>query len=569
MATDIKGEIRRSQLITTYGVGSVVAIDDESFMVVGTDRWRSGLIDLHEPRLERRLQVDGFRLPPSSDDLSDIPVVRFPKWTHCPTCKRLDDHGKLGSIFKNTCNSCGSRLVPSRFVICCEAGHIDDFPWFQWVHSGSPRNEGSHRMSIATTGTTASVGDITVSCECGKKATLEGVFGREAMRGVAGCKGRRPWLTTDDDDCDQLPRALQRGASNVWFSVTHSAISIPPWSIGAFKVLNRQWEVLRYLTDDISLTTVIKGMGLSEGTGYSTEDLVAVIKQRQAGEVGNIGDQAELPDLKKDEYRALIGSTPEMDREQDFVCLPGTVPASLAPWISRVNLVTRLRVVRALETFSRIVPHGGESGGGQPLSESKLNWLPAVEINGEGAFFEIDGDALRRWESEPEVIQRVAEVNRRHQRRGAPGNARTITPRLMMVHTLAHAVITQWALNSGYPTASLCERIYVDEEMAGFLIYTATSDSSGSLGGIIAEAEEEPLSRNFHEAITRASWCSGDPLCVESTSSGTDGLNLAACHACALLPEVSCEEMNTLLDRALLVGLNEAPKIGFFRDLVR
>ena len=31
----IKGAVRRSQLITTYGVGSVVALGDESFMVAG------------------------------------------------------------------------------------------------------------------------------------------------------------------------------------------------------------------------------------------------------------------------------------------------------------------------------------------------------------------------------------------------------------------------------------------------------------------------------------------------------------------------------------------------------
>ena len=70
---------------------------------------------------------------------------------------------------------------------------------------------------------------------------------------------------------------------------------------------------------------------------------------------------------------------------------------------------------------------------------------------------------------------------------------RDITPRLMLIHSLAHAVIDQWALDSGYPASSLRERLYADEDMAGFLIYTATSDSAGSLGGVVAEAEPSRL----------------------------------------------------------------------------
>jgi hypothetical protein len=142
---------------------------------------------------------------------------------------------------------------------------------------------------------------------------------------------------------------------------------------------------------------------------------------------------------------------------------------------------------------------------------------------------------------------------------------RSVTPRLVLIHTLAHAMIDQWALDSGYPASALRERLYANENMAGFLIYTATSDSAGSLGGVIAEAEPARLSASVRELYARATWCSADPLCIESGPNGVDGLNLAACHSCMLLPEVSCEEMNTLLDRALLVGTPEAPEIGFLQ----
>ena len=69
----------------------------------------------------------------------------------------------------------------------------------------------------------------------------------------------------------------------------------------------------------------------------------------------------------------------------------------------------------------------------------------------------------------------------------------------MLIHSLAHAVIDQWALDSGYPASSLRERLYVDDDMAGFLIYTATSDSAGSLGGVVAEAEPDRLEASFRE----------------------------------------------------------------------
>src|SRR5262249_49370167 len=96
----IKGAVRRSQLVTTYGVGAVVALADESFMVTGIDRWGIASPNLHEPRLERELMVHGFVAPPATDG-ADIPVVRFPRWYSCPKCRRLDEHRKLTTFESN------------------------------------------------------------------------------------------------------------------------------------------------------------------------------------------------------------------------------------------------------------------------------------------------------------------------------------------------------------------------------------------------------------------------------------------------------------------------------------
>ena len=563
-----KGEIRRSQLITTYGIGSIVAVEDESFMVAGIDRWESGPPNLHEPRLERQLRVNGFRVPPASESGPDIPVVRFPTWAHCPSCKRLDRYDRLTSIFRNECNACGIALIPSRFIICCVNGHVDDFPYFNWVHAGSPRLDGEHRMTIDSTGDTASLADIVISCTCRKRATMETAFYKTAMKDVTPCLGRRPWLSENDTTCDQMPRTLQRGASNVWFSLTHSAISIPPWSEGAFLVLNKHWEILRHLHDKEALRGVLESMQLAKGTIYSTDDLVAAVIQRRVGETADEDDATRS--LKRDEYLALLNGRPEQSRDQQFVCVPAAeVPVSLSGVIEHVMLVKKLREVRVLESFSRVTPpESGPAAPRPPLFDTHPGWLPAVEVNGEGVFMTLSSHTLECWERDERVVKRVRQINDNYRARFAAHGGqpdRDITPRLMLIHSLAHAVIDQWALDSGYPAASLRERLYVDEEMAGFLIYTATSDSAGSLGGVIAEAEPGRLEASFRELAARTSWCSADPLCVESGPNGVDGLNLAACHSCALLPESSCEEMNLLLDRALLAGLPSAPDLGFLQ----
>ena len=114
--------------------------------------------------------------------------------------------------------------------------------------------------------------------------------------------------------------------------------------------------------------------------------------------------------------------------------------------------------------------------------------------------------------------------------------------------------MTELSLDAGYPVASLRERVYSGEGQSGILVYTASADSAGSLGGLSAQSQPDRIWAVVQNAIRRARWCSSDPVCIESTGSGADALNLAACHACVLLPETSCERMNHVLDRATLVG---------------
>lgn len=151
-------------------------------------------------------------------------------------------------------------------------------------------------------------------------------------------------------------------------------------------------------------------------------------------------------------------------------------------------------------------------------------------------------------------------------------DAHEISPRFVLLHTLAHLLINQLTFDCGYSSASLRERLYASTDphmpMAGVLIYTANGDSEGTMGGLVRMGKPGNIEPVIHKALLGAQWCSADPVCMEvgsQSGQGPDSCNLAACHSCALVPETACEEFNRFLDRGLVVGTPDDPSLGFFR----
>jgi hypothetical protein len=551
-----------------------VAVGDESFVVAGIDFWNVDGPNLHEPRLEKDLQVQGFVTPPASDDEKhpDVPVVRFPRWHSCPSCHRLAPHHLFTTFDGNQCGLCEELLIPSRFIIACPRGHIDDFPYYAWVHAGTTSSPGVvHDLRLETAGLSASLRDVVVACSCGKEMTLEGAFRSTALRGVSRCGGERPWLGQEaKEHCEETPRTLQRGASNVWYPALRSALSIPPWSEGAYRALNKYWFIVKAVPTD-ALRATIAGLGIAAKVGYSVDELVEAVIARKADEGAGGADEI---DLRRQEFDALVRGRPELSSGQDFVCVPvRTGDAPIASWFDLVMTVPRLREVRALDAFTRVIAPEPSDPPERRASVylTDPGWRPAMEVAGEGVFIRLSTSRLQEWEGRREIKQRAGVLDQRYRAKfadlGKPAD-RQITPRFVLLHTLAHLLVSQWSLECGYPAASLRERIYADSAMAGILIYTATSDSAGSLGGVVGLAEPNRLESAVEEMLARAAWCSSDPLCGESEGSGVDSLNLAACHACSLLPETSCEEMNLLLDRALVSDVPGAQGFGYFTSQV-
>lgn len=563
----LAGSARQSQLVTTYGVGSIIPTRDSSFMVMGLDHWdeRRSQVVL-EPRLAKSLGVSLFRSPPSGGSRGDVPVARFPLTHYCPACRALGGPGRFRDEgAKLSCTSCERDVTPSRFIACCESGHIEDFPFQAWVHRGSRGPVEGHVLSMRSLGRSSSLGDIVIQCSCGQSASMKGALGRMGLAGLAKCRGQRPWLESDSDEKCEMPlRGLQRGSSNVWFAEVRSTISIPPWTSPSAAYVEHHWEVLQDLDDEARQSLFERKADASRE--LVLDELVAHVRRRR-GLVEAVAPTDE--DLRADEYRALESASGEGARDSSFLAETVRVDESLSRLVNSVSKVSRLREVRALHGFARVSPGGGTSGP-SPLSEHVTHWLPAVEVHGEGVFLRLDSKNIDQWSRQVPIAARLSKLETAKSNVSDDGRVRHIpdaSTKRIGLHSLAHALMIELSLYAGYPIASLRERIYADAEQAGILIYTASSDAAGSLGGLAALSEHSTLARVIAAARERSTWCSSDPVCVESTGSGLHGLNHAACHACLLVPETSCEYGNMLLDRVSVVGGPESRGLGLLSAL--
>lgn len=558
---ELVGRARRSSLISTFGVGSLFPIESDSVMICGLEEWpRFGPV-LREPRLEASLGVERFRLPTSGDSYGDVPVVRFPNWAFCPKCRRLDLVWHLTDKSR-TCTSCNvGTISPSRFVACCPNGHIEDFPYSRWVHGADELSGDNHRLWLRSKGESSALADLVVECSCNKKRSLDGAFDFDALRDVKGCAASRPWLPsakTDPNGCREGLRTLQRGSSNVWFASTRSAISIPSVRERARKFIEPK---LKGLDPDVDV--LVAASMYKPPPGLSKQDLIDAAK-----DLTSPAASAYRPtdaDLRAEEYKALVnGLADGEDGSDQFVCTEVDLTDSGVPEvIAQVSRVSRLREVRALAGFSRVTPGVGadtDDGNGDnplaPLSAQPKNWLPGMEVLGEGIFFRLDEEKLAAWCASQLAGDRLRPILASQEALKSTSLAATIqvSPRMLLLHSLAHSILDECSLTAGYPTASLRERVYAEEGQAGVLIYTATADSAGSLGGLAALSDATRFGNVFESAMQRAGWCTSDPVCIETHTSGVDGMNRACCHACLLLPETSCERFNLVLDRRCLVG---------------
>ena len=593
--TDDYVSVRLSHLLRECSVGAIVRDGADSLLVVQDIRtWDRPGNDPKEreiryvDRVRSALGIDkALRSPPRATErdgttLGWIPALRFPTWMRCLQCGLLHPAPWRSPRGASSCwggegksGECGGRLEQVPWVLVHEEGYLADVPWHDLAHTDTrdprrrrcraDRTEPYLRLSDTPTGRLIT---------CGRcQASREMRFGSLPRTAFPPGAWQQPWFREPPAQSPKEPAwVMEINDVRVHYPVTGTALVIPPESrIRRGTVLDRLYGSARNQDRIRSARNSLARMGAVRQvaseyrcTPQQIEDALAKIDDGYP-----LYDQRiSAGDLMADEYRALSESIPDLREDEDFVtehrtdewralrdALDADGVRRVASTVSRLVAVDKLKEVMVLKGFQR--------AGGRPTPPDltgESDWLPALELYGEGIFFTLDEALLRRWEAGETVQQRAEAFARRYDHRNGqatPEGHVEVSPRFLLCHTLAHLVIRRLEAEAGYPAAALRERIYSGTgkaPMAGILIYVAVADEEGSLGGLMELAQPERFLRLLTAAFEAATWCSLDPVCAEQEGHGPDLLNRAACHACALVPEPSCSIGNVLLDRVFITG---------------
>lgn len=605
------GDLRPSQLLLTYGVGAIIDLPHMSALVMGLDDWNTqSAEEIVEPRLLQAIQsVMGPRvqrlLSPPIDESSQqgftqvgVPVAAFPRWMVCPACRllapvdsgffqlRANPYHPERTCFRHI--NCGKAkvppvVVPSRFLVACEAGHLDDFPWHHFVHGDRPCKSVLHMNEIGVSGEPSS---IRITCQsCNANRSMRDAFAsdeatEEGRSYRPHCSGHSPHLRKfAKKKCQYPARTTLLSASNTWFPLVYTTLSIPEADDILGQLIEEQWSIFQAaLNIDMLRSFMHLPMLHYRIGGYSVEAIWQRIEAKRQATPASV----RPGDLKQPEWEVLSNPlhAPHTD---DFEVVPADVPEGYTDQIQQVVLVERLREVRALTGFTRIESLSDYAEDEElpkdhimKLANKTPEWIPAAEVRGEGIFIQFREDVLQDWLRKA-VVQRHNDMFRDAHRRWREArhldNPEANYPELryVLLHTFAHALMRQLTLESGYAAASIRERIYAAPPtaeggpMAGILLYTAASDSEGTLGGLVNLGRQ--LGFHIDGALDDMQYCASDPLCAEHVSLDDNTLHGSACHACMFVPETSCERGNRYLDRSLLIRTVERDDLAFFHKI--
>lgn len=575
----VVGKVRQSQAITTFGIGSMVDFINHTVMMRGLDHWdwwQDDKFKIHNANLENLLGVQYFVKPKTSvkeyaweKDNPDVPAELFPKWLYCPHCQSLKKaikknfkNGKF-KCYSTKCHDKNHYLLPSRFVLVCPNGHIEDFPYKWWVHEAQGKTcdceNPSFRMYYV--GNKTDMDSLFIECEsCGTRRSMKGVSSKTAFSKYS-CTGQRPWLG-DREEChaSEEHKFMQmriRNESSVYFPCTISALTIPPWSSKVAKEISKYLGIMKL--DESQKKYIVEKVKKDKFPYMNDVDIRSVLDRL----IESRDDKESMQDIMEDEYSAILSGAGSMDSD-DFVTHDEEVPNDYAHIIERVIAVDRLTEITAMVGFSRLTSnYGVDDPNLAPIAKIKKEWLPGIEQKGEGIFIKFDQDILDRWSKKYEKY--YSDMGQRL--RDSLFTNERFSPQYVFLHTFSHLFIRELSNMCGYSSASIKERIYSTyqgsaKKMSGILIYTSTSDSDGSLGGLTEQAKSVNFDRVLKSMLERGRWCSSDPVCYCSKEQGFMSLNYAACFACALLPETSCEFRNALLDRCSVVGKPDDEELG-------
>jgi len=620
------GELRQSQLLTTFGPGSMVDLPERSVIISGLSFWKGEKRYIREERLAYKVNrslrdqiaegqsVKLFAPPKKSNDLqapmTGVDAFVFPTWFLAQVDRPFELNGKVyrtrplvpwravkgGFKFEGK----STQAVPVRFVQACPNGHLSDINWNAFVHNDF-QSKCRGQLWLDEAGSGNDFEEIFVRCEqCEERRPLSQAKVPNS-RVFGPCEGHRPWLgphgretcrryqVTDTGEIiatnqPEYGRLLVRSASNAYFSQILSVISMPDKDAELKRAVDRFYEEDLQFTEDVAdVKKELRKPKFADLVEFGEEAVWGEIQRRKAGQ------QSPDKSIKQVELEALLSCPEEKGKEvaSNKVFQGYTRPtASLAPkwrdFIDRVVLVHRLREVVALIGFTRFeaaMPNiEGEIddlaiGVRRAALDYEPEWVPAIENLGEGVFISFKKERIEAWLKNKPVLEQEKSLEKGFRKwaeeRGIP-NDRINFPgaAYIMLHSLSHLLITSVSLECGYASSAIKERIYAFPDIGyGILLHTGTSGSEGTLGGLVEVGRR--IEHHLGKALEQGRLCSNDPVCAQHKPDNAQEarfLQGAACHGCLLIAETSCERRNEMLDRALVTSTVEGLGAEFFPD---
>lgn len=582
--------VRFSHLTKYASVGAIVRGQNDVLMFVkDISNWPvDKMLELHAvERVKKYFSITSrLMMPPEAtiDHNSKvqggvIPTEVFPKWMVCNACNKLHYKPWLAKksniTAKYPCPSCSKNtLTQVTWCAVSSIGGLTEVPWHSIAHSKNsfcrPKFGESYLEIISN-----QRGKFKIRCtECNSEEYFEQVTLSLDKHYQASSS-----LEKKSSSDKQKYTIMEVNDPRVHIPVSQSALVIPPESdidrnSLVFQLLQQSHMISRIKNARNQLEYKKTLNQLQRQYKCDHADIMCAIdKIDELSKNESIWHEMEVNEMLYDEFQALTLDR-NFSNEADFITSHKTkkwleylsdtsIKSNLnfdTSVIEQLVAVERLRVIEVSRGFERVandIDEFEERIMHSPDFTNTQDWLPAIELFGEGLFISLSNKRMTEWEQDTNVINRVKEIQKRFEGLNLSIIDEIIpTARFIFLHTLAHILIREIETFAGYPAASLQERIYSDssKEMAGILVYTAVPDIAGSLGGIVELAEPQKFMRILDAAIRRAHWCSMDPVCSETYGQGPNWLNRAACHGCALVPDTSCRYNNIFLDRVLVKG---------------
>jgi len=560
----------------------------------------------------------GYKLP-GGNEHKLLSAKYFPEWFYCNNCKRFDRIDNWKRNWENNVNSehkdnfyppkCYSCYVKNRdkkrkfydleqvrFILTSPNGEIADIPWDKWSllrgrkkEENAEPTETTNEEEIITLANIQVPADVIFEYKTSEKLDdLKSIWiiakrknGEQinftTLSGLFNLRVKIQDLLPNTKETDILFKPVIRSSNSVYYPNILSSIFIP-----ANDELNE--STINLVKDDYNdgsnAQTISKNLKRYKNIDIDAETIQKLIDNNFSER--NLEIAKTENQYRFDEYKFIT----EKDSERiDDKLIFNKIGSSFfqSDLIKSIYKMDKIKITSVQTSFTRQEPISTslflKDEDPEKLNKKSIvkkftskygkntKYLPAIESYGEGIFFEFDNIILDKWiESNLKIQERISIlIGNKQQFESTFNDDFNLTPKFVLIHTFSHLIIKELEYLAGYPSTSIQERLYIDDDlkMNGVLIYTIAG-SDGSYGGITSICDDDRIGKLIESAMIRAIDCASDPICYHSHGQGVANLNLSACFSCTLLPETSCEKFNCYLDRRILIDKD----YGYFKDLI-